>query len=106
METITLLVAPMMPHLAEEMWQELGHTMLVAETSWPNFDQALLEEKFVTIAVQVNGKLRGTIDAHRNSSQQEVESPALGLDAVEKLLDGRNPSKVVFVPNKVVNFVV
>ena len=84
----------------------LGHTNLVVDTPWPNFDPGLLEEEFVTIAVQVNGKLRGTIDVRRDSTQDDVEPLALGLDSVEKLLDGCNPRKVVFVPNKIVNFVV
>ena len=106
MEIVCLLIAPMMPHLAEELWHELGHVKLVVETPWPNFDPSLLVEDTVTIAVQVNGKLRGTISVPRNSSQNEVEPTALALGAVEKLLGGRNPHKVVFVPNKIVNVVV
>ena len=96
----------MLPHLAEEMWQKLGYTTLVVETPWPDFDLALLEEDIVTIAVQVNGKLRVTVDVERNLSQEHVEPLALGLEPVEKLLDGRNPRKVIFVSNKIVNFVV
>lgn len=106
METVCRLIAPMMPHLAEEMWCKLGNTELVVETPWPTFDPALLEEDTVTIAVQVNGKLRGTIDVPWNSTKDEVESSAMGLGAVEKSLKGRNPHKVIFVPNKIVNVVV
>ncbi|MDC0189618.1 leucine--tRNA ligase [Rhodospirillales bacterium] len=106
METVTKLIAPMLPHLAEEMWQKLGYTTLVVETPWPDFDLALLEEDTVTIAVQVNGKLRVTVDVERNLSQEHVEPLALGLEPVAKLLDGRNPRKVIFVSNKIVNFVV
>ena len=106
METVTKLIAPMLPHLAEEMWQTLGYTTLVVETPWPDFDLALLEEDIVTIAVQVNGKLRVTVDVERDLSQEHIEPLALGLEPVEKLLDGRNPRKVIFVSNKIVNFVV
>ena len=106
METVTKLIAPMLPHLAEEMWQKLGYTTLVVETPWPDFDLALLEEDIVTIAVQVNGKLRVTVDVERDLSQEHIELLALGLEPVEKLLGGRNPRKVIFVSNKIVNFVV
>ena len=106
METVTKLIAPMLPHLAEEMWQKLGYTTLVVETPWPDFDLALLEEDIVTIAVQVNGKLRVTVDVERDLPQEHIEPLALGLEPVEKLLDGRNPRKVIFVSNKIVNFVV
>jgi len=88
------------------MWQKLGYTTLVVETPWPDFDLALLEEDIVTIAVQVNGKLRTTVDVERDLSQEHIEPLALGLEQVDKLLDGRNPRKVIFVSNKIVNFVV
>ena len=106
METVTRLIAPMLPHLAEEMWCQLGHTELVVNAPWPDFDPAVLEEDTVTIVVQVDGKLRGTIDVERNLPQENIEPIALKLHAVEKLLDGRNPRKVIFVTNKIVNFVV
>ena len=106
METVTKLIAPMLPHLAEEMWKQLGYTTLVVETPWPDFDSTLLVEDMVTIAVQVNGKLRVTIDVERDLSQEHIEPLALSMEPVEKLLDGRNPRKVIFVSNKIVNFVV
>ena len=91
---------------AEEMWQKLGYTTLVVEPPWPDFELALLEEDIVNIAVQVNGKLRVTLDVERDLSQEQVAPLALGLEPVEKLLVGRNPRKVIFVSNKIVNFVV
>jgi len=106
METVTKLISPMMPHLAEEMWKELGQQKLIAETSWPDFDPTNLEENTLTMAVQVNGKMRGTIEVERNISQQDAETLAFSIPAVQKLLDGRNPRKVIFVSNKIVNFVV
>ena len=106
LEVVVRLIAPMMPHLAEEMWQALGQRALVAETSWPVFEPDLLEEEIVTIAVQVNGKLRGTLKVAKGLDQNSVELSALNIDAVVKLLDGRDPRKVIYVPNKIVNIVV
>ena len=106
LECVILLIGPMMPHLAEEMWQALDQRALVAETSWPVFEPDLLEEEIVTIAVQVNGKLRGTLKVAKGLDQNSVELSALNIDAVVKLLDGRNPHKIIYVPNKIVNIVV
>ena len=100
------LIAPMMPHLAEEMWHALGHQTLVADATWPVFEPDLLEEEMVTLAVQVNGKLRGTLKVEKEMDQNSVELSALNIDAVVKLLDGRDPRKIIYVPNKIVNIVV
>ena len=105
LETVTRLIGPMMPHLAEEMWHELGHRNLVAETPWPQADAGLARDEQVTIAVQVNGKLRGTLDLPRDAAALEVEEAALAMPQVTRLLDGKPPRKVVVVPNRVVNVV-
>ncbi|HEX3862179.1 MAG TPA: leucine--tRNA ligase [Stellaceae bacterium] len=105
LEATTKLIGPMMPHLAEEMWQELGHSGLVAETAWPTADADLARDAQVTIAVQVNGKLRGTIDLPRDAQTGHVEEAALALPAVSRLLDGRPPRKIVVVPNRIVSVV-
>jgi leucyl-tRNA synthetase len=105
LEVATRLVGPMMPHLAEEMWKELGQTGLVADTAWPKADADLARDDQVTMAVQVNGKLRGTIDLPRDTPDAEVKAAALALPAVAKLLDGKEPRKVVVVPNRIVNIV-
>jgi leucyl-tRNA synthetase len=99
------LVAPMMPHLAEEMWQALGHAELIADTAWPTADPELARDEQVTIAVQVNGKLRGTLDLPRDAAAREVEEAALALPQVMKFLEGRVPKKVVVVPNRIVSVV-
>ena len=106
LEVVIRLIAPMMPHLAEEMWQALGQEVLVANTTWPVFEPDLLEEEMVTLAVQVNGKLRGTLEVAKDLDQNNVELAALNIDAVVKLLDGRDPRKIIYVPNKIVNIVV
>ena len=95
----------MMPHLAEEMWQQLGHAALVAETAWPLADPELGRDEQVTIAVQVNGKLRATLDFPRDAAASDVEEAALALPQVARLLDGKPPRKVVIVPNRIVSVV-
>ena len=106
METVILLIGPMLPHLAEEMWHRLGHRNLVAETAWPEYDATLLADENVTIGVQVNGKLRGTIELPRDADQNHAERVALELPAVVKAIDGKGVRKLIFVPNRIVNVVV
>ena len=105
LETAVRLIGPMMPHLAEEMWQALGHAELIADTAWPTADPELARDEQVTIAVQVNGKLRGTLDLPRDAAAREVEEAALALPQVMKFLEGRVPKKVVVVPNRIVSVV-
>ncbi len=105
LEAATRLIGPMMPHLAEEMWQTLGHPELIADAPWPTPDPDLARDEAVTIAVQVNGKLRGTIDLRRDAAAAVVEEAALALPQVARFLDGRAPKKVVVVPNRIVSVV-
>jgi leucyl-tRNA synthetase len=106
LEAVVLLMAPMMPHLAEELWTELGHDTLVSDTPWPVADAALLVEDSVTIAVQVNGKLRTTIELPKDADSKLAEETALAQDAVIAAMSGKTPRKVVVVPNRIVNVVV
>ena len=105
LEAATRLIGPMMPHLAEEMWQTLGHRGLIADAPWPIPDPDLARDEAVTIAVQVNGKLRGTIDLPRDAAPEAVEQAALALPQVVRFLDGKAPKKVVVVPNRIVSVV-
>ena len=105
LEAATRLIGPMMPHLAEEMWQELGHKTLLADEPWPKPDPDLARDEEVTLAVQVNGKLRGTIELPRDAATAAVEEAALALPQVARLLDGRAPKRVVIVPNRIVSVV-
>lgn len=103
--TLVQLVAPMVPHLAEEAWQALGGEGLVCDAPWPDADPALLVEDEVTIAVQVNGKLRDTLTVAKGLAREQLEELALASDKVSRLLDGNAPRKVIVVPDRLVNVV-
>ncbi len=103
---IVQLVAPIMPHLAEECWQALGQRTLVAATPWPNADRSLLVEDEITLPVQVNGKKRADVTVARDADQAQVEAAVLALEAVQRALEGRPPRKVIVVPQRIVNVVV
>ena len=104
-ETLARLLGPMMPHLTEEIWEVLDGRGLLADQPWPEADAELTRDEQVTIAVQVNGKLRGTLDIPRDSDTEEVESAALALPQVLRWLEGQPPRKVIVVPNRIVNIV-
>jgi leucyl-tRNA synthetase len=99
------LFAPMMPHLAEECWAALGHDTLVAQASWPAVERDLLIENTITLPVQINGKKRAEVTVPRDASNAEVEAAVLALDAVKIALDGKQPKKVIVVPQRIVNVV-
>ena len=105
-KTLAQLIAPMLPHIAEELWQRLGHTTALIDTPWPKADPALLIDTTATVAVQVNGKLRATLTLPRNATAQEAETAALADPNVLRALNGNAPKKVIVVPNKIVNVVV
>jgi leucyl-tRNA synthetase len=106
LDTLALLIGPMMPHLAEELWQGLGHETLLVETAWPQADPALTVDDQATVAVQVNGKLRATIQLPRDCDKAVAEQAALEQEAVRRALEGKAPKKVVVVPNRIVNIVI
>ncbi|NYD88430.1 leucine--tRNA ligase [Sphingomonas melonis] len=103
--TLMLLVAPMVPHVAEEAWAARGFDGLIADASWPEVDPKLLVEDEVTIAVQVNGKLRDTLTLPKDMARDAIEAAALASDKIVRLLDGQTPKKVIVVPGRLVNIV-
>jgi leucyl-tRNA synthetase len=108
-EAVNILVRlfhPMMPHLAEECWAQLGHDELVAQAPWPELERALLIEDTLTLPVQINGKKRADVTVPRDAGNAEIEAAVLALDAVKKALDGKRPKKVIIVPGRIVNVVV
>ena len=106
MEAIVQLVAPMMPHLAEELWQMLGHSVILADTPWPQAIAALTVEDTVTIAVQVKGKLRATINVARDEQPDKVEEIALAEKSVQNAIGENVIRKIIVVPNRIVNVVI
>lgn len=99
------LIAPMMPHLAEECWQVLGQSGLISEASWPQIERDLLVEDTVTLVVQVNGKKRGDVTVPRVAQNPEIEAAVLALDAVKLALGGKAVRKIIVVPMRIVNVV-
>jgi leucyl-tRNA synthetase len=97
---------PFAPHLAEELWEMLGEKSVLMHTAWPTFDLALAKDDHITIAIQVLGKTRGTVEVEPGADQATVEKLAREVSAVQNQLSGKTVKKVIFVPNKIMNFVV
>jgi leucyl-tRNA synthetase len=103
---LTLLLAPLAPHMAEEVWHELGEAQSIHIASWPVFDPELVKDDVVEVAIQVNGKLRGTMPASVDASKEELEAAAKDIESVKKYLDGGEIIKTIVIPNRMVSFVV
>ena len=106
LEVLTLLLAPMAPHLAEEMWQRLGRGTALSAEPWPKAAPALLVEDTVTIAVQVNGKKRATISLPADHDKEQAETAALADAGVKRAIGGKTVRKIIVVPGRIVNVVV
>ena len=106
METLLRMIEPMMPHLAEELWSRLGHDTLLADAPWPVADPAFLTLATVTLGVQVNGKLRGTIEVASDAAEEDTRAAALALPNVVKAMAGKAPRKVIVIAGRIVNVVV
>jgi leucyl-tRNA synthetase len=106
METFALLLAPMAPHLGEELWQLLGHDKTLAYEPWPGYDPALLKDEEIEVPVQVNGKLRARVVVPADVDGAAMEAAARRDERIAALLEGKTIRKVVVVPGKLVNFVV
>ncbi|MEP6991378.1 MAG: class I tRNA ligase family protein, partial [bacterium] len=98
------LVSPFAPHIAEELWSQLGGTTSVFDAGWPSYDASLLVEDTVTMAVQVNGKTRGTITLAKDASQEDARAAAMANPSIAKFVTGP-PRKVIFVPGRMLNIV-
>jgi leucyl-tRNA synthetase len=104
-ETFILLLSPFAPHLAEELWQQLGHPQSLAAEPWPTADAALLEESTLTLAVQVNGKRRDEIEVAADADEETIRRAALASPGVARQLGDREPKRVIIVPGRLVNIV-
>ncbi len=105
LEALVRLIGPIAPHIAEEMWSRLGNAELLADAPWPVADAGLVVDDTITIAVQVNGKLRASIEVPRDMPKDALEEAALAEPNVVRNLDGKTPRKVIVVPNRIVNVV-
>ena len=103
--TLAQLMAPMTPHLAEEIWTAQGGDGLITTSSWPQADEAMLVDDTVTLPIQINGKRRAEIQVPADMPKEEVEKIALSHEAVIRTLDGATPKKVIVVPGRIVNVV-
>ncbi len=102
---LTNLLSPFAPHICEEIWQLLGQSGNVATTAWPSFDEEAIKENTITIAIQVMGKMRGTVEAPAGCSKEEMEKLALAHENIQKHIEGKTIRKVIVVPGKLVNIV-
>lgn len=99
------LLAPFAPHITEELWAKLGHTTSIHLEKWPEFDESKIVEEKLTIAVQVNGKVRATFEADPNTTEEEVKNIALGMPEVKKWIEGKEIKKCIFVKGKLLSIV-
>ncbi len=105
LQVVTLLLAPITPHISHELWQRLGHGDAVIDAQWPQVDEAALVQDSLTLVVQVNGKLRGQIEVPASASREEVEAAARANENVLRFTEGLSIRKVIVVPGKLVNIV-
>jgi leucyl-tRNA synthetase len=104
-DLLLTLLAPLAPHIAEELWHGIGYTESIHVQSWPSYDEALTRDAVVTVVVQVNGKVRDKLAVAADASEDEVRALALASERVKKLLGGREPKKVIYVPGRLMNLV-
>ncbi|KRL86720.1 leucyl-tRNA synthetase [Lacticaseibacillus pantheris DSM 15945 = JCM 12539 = NBRC 106106] len=105
-EGFVKMLAPVAPHLMEEIWRILGHDDTITYAAWPTYDESALVADTVTVAVQVNGKLRGQLEAVKDADQDQLQQDALVIENVQKFIADKTVRKVIVVPNKIVNIVV
>lgn len=106
LETVVACIAPFAPYIAEELWHQLGHSVTVHKDTWPKYDEKYLIEDTITVAIQVNGKLRGEIEVAADTGEDEIVDAAKKSDKVAAHIDGKPIRKTIYVPSKLVNFVV
>jgi leucyl-tRNA synthetase len=105
-DVLARLIAPMVPHLAEECWSDLGHGGLVAQASWPIADPGLVAQARIILPVQVNGKKRAEIEVPHDADEDTIRKESLAHDAVVRAMDGKPVKKFILVPKRIVNVVV
>ena len=106
LESLVSLVSPFAPHTADELWQQLGNDSSVQRDSWPECNDENLVADTMTLAVQVNGKLRSEITVARDAGKEEIESVALENEKIKEFLANKKPARVIYVPGRLVNIVI
>jgi len=101
-----IILSPFAPHIAEQLWQELGNDHLVCTQEWPSYDKKLAQDEVVTIAVQINGKLRASIEVDMSMSEKEVLALVHTQENIQKYIAGSQIIKQIYIPGKIVNLVV
>ena len=105
LEFLTLMLAPMAPHLAEELWDMLGHAAALGQSAWPAYVPQLAEEEHIEIVIQINGRVRGKISVEAGVDEAQLLERVVNDPKIKPLLGGVPPAKQIVVPNKLVNFV-
>ncbi|MBN1974037.1 MAG: leucine--tRNA ligase [Sedimentisphaerales bacterium] len=105
-EKVVLILSPFAPHIAEELWQKLGHNDSLAYESWPEYDKELIKEKEIELAIQVNGKIKDKIVVPADADEEQIKQKVLGNDKVIAALAGKTPKKVIVIKSRLVNIVV
>jgi len=105
LETAILVLSPITPHICHQLWQALGHDEAVVDATWPEADRSAMERSSLEIVIQVNGKLRGRIEAAKDAGKDELEKQALAETSVQRFIEGKSIRKVIVVPGKLVNIV-
>jgi leucyl-tRNA synthetase len=104
-ESFILLLAPMAPHVTEEIWRALGHTTSIHLEGWPTFDPNLVRDEMVTVVVQVNGKVRDRLELPTGTPEDDVRALALNSESVKRHLEGKPPKKFIFIKDKMLSIV-
>ena len=105
-ETAILLLSPIVPHITDALWAELGHTEPLIDATWPKSDPTVLEQNEIEMVVQINGKLRGKITVTKNTKQKQIENQAVEDEKVKRYLEGKTIKKIIVIPERLVNIVV
>jgi leucyl-tRNA synthetase len=105
-DSLLLVLAPVAPHITEELWELRGHSYSIHDQPWPAWDEAVVKEETITLVVQVNGRVRDKLTVSAESNEESLESSALASEKIQKWLAGKPPRKVIVVKGKLVNIVV
>ena len=106
LRNIVIMLSPFVPHFCDELWEAMGETGFLFNAPWPEYDEKLTIADEITMAIQVNGKVRGSISVERTASKEDIEKMALAVENVQKHTEGKTVAKVIVVPGKIVNIVV